>query len=358
MESSQFFTLFLDLDFRGRRFESLVDPDLAELVRALNDITAVTCAVSGSVCASDVLPILSVVTNSYGFQFLTASGHQGRARIGSLGQRLPWPLVLQGGVSFSKPECRAARRAGAEQERAWEGAAGVSEDASACLSKWNLRGPAGYSGLGSRLSPKEQSAGGQRLEAVGTNERGEQDRAAVWAEAGAGPGPGARGGARVCMEQSPSGVPVPVQGTAESSGVSRSGEAGRAWRKKRGRRVRVQAVGAGAAAGAVTADEQECGRRAGAQRQAGVREEQERCRAGSIVQYHVFYTTQYQTIFDDKKYLWSPILAPSSTVWHRVVLHSIGRVDFCYSNAPRYWAMPSRYPVIPADTVFSLGVKG
>ncbi|KAJ7877704.1 hypothetical protein B0H14DRAFT_3130143 [Mycena olivaceomarginata] len=28
--------------------------------------------------------------------------------------------------------------------------------------------------------------------------------------------------------------------------------------------------------------------------------------------------------------------APSSTVWHRVVSSSIGRVDFCYSDAPRY----------------------
>ncbi|KAJ7351183.1 hypothetical protein DFH08DRAFT_805919 [Mycena albidolilacea] len=78
-------------------------------------------------------------------------------------------------------ERRAVRRAGA---CAWEGAAGISEDA---RSGWIFRT---NKGLGSRLAPKEQGAGGWRLEAVGTNERGEQDRAAVWAGAGAGAGAG------------------------------------------------------------------------------------------------------------------------------------------------------------------------
>jgi hypothetical protein len=105
----QLFGPELDPEDHGGRKEAckslddrrLWDPvvDLAELVRALNDITAVTCcvehfffdyhhilliplglwyppllfpghlAVSGSVCASYVLPILSVVANSYGFLF-------------------------------------------------------------------------------------------------------------------------------------------------------------------------------------------------------------------------------------------------------------------------------------------------
>ncbi|KAJ7860944.1 hypothetical protein B0H14DRAFT_3620392, partial [Mycena olivaceomarginata] len=87
-------------------------------------------------------------------------------------------------------ERRAVRRAGAEQERVrGRERRGVSEDARICENRsgWIFRT---NKGLGSRRAPKEQGAGGWRLEAVGTNERGEQDQAAVWAGAGAGAGAG------------------------------------------------------------------------------------------------------------------------------------------------------------------------
>ncbi|KAJ7877705.1 hypothetical protein B0H14DRAFT_3130144 [Mycena olivaceomarginata] len=84
-------------------------------------------------------------------------------------------------------ERRAVRRAGAEQERC------LSEQVESARSGWIFRT---NKGLGSRLAPKEQGAGGWRLEAVGTNERGEQDRTAVWAGAGAGAGIAAAGAGR------------------------------------------------------------------------------------------------------------------------------------------------------------------
>ncbi|KAJ7889296.1 hypothetical protein B0H14DRAFT_2561796 [Mycena olivaceomarginata] len=81
-----------------------------------------------------------------------------------------------------------------------------------------------------------------------------------------------------------------------------------AWRRGAGRSER-EADGeheqrwAGAGAGNTAAGG---GQERGASRSTG---EQGSRGAGacSITQYHVFCTLQYQTIFDDKKYLWSPI---------------------------------------------------
>ncbi|KAJ7686741.1 hypothetical protein B0H14DRAFT_2654178 [Mycena olivaceomarginata] len=286
----------------------LESPGIGWLLWALR-VSSLYLASRPGLGVTDVLPILSVVTNSYGFQFLTASGHQGRACIGSLGQRLLLAtgtagrrLIFKagrcdGGLSelgavevneragrawhSGEQECRAARQAGAEQERAWEGAAGVSEDA---RSGWIFGTEQQAGAKGTECRTGQQC--GRRWGRVQVQVQG-AEQGCAWS--GAPQGCRCRCRARVLVQ----GVEAR---TAESSG-----EAGRAWRKKRGRRVRVQAVGAGVAAGTVTADEQERGGRAGARRRAGVQEEQERCRAGSIVQYHVFYMTQYQTIFDDKK---------------------------------------------------------
>ncbi|KAJ7822338.1 hypothetical protein B0H14DRAFT_3146403 [Mycena olivaceomarginata] len=126
----------------------------------------------------------------------------------------------------------------------------------------------------------------------------------------------------------------------KAEGAGRGGAGSREQRGEQERGDRWSAEHEARAAGVGVGGGCRCGRsdggRAGARRRAGVRGEQERCRAASITQYRVFCTLQYQTILDDKNYLWSPILAPSSTVWHRVVSSSIGRVDFCYSDAPRY----------------------